>query len=39
VRRWLRGMLTGDDEAMLNGLGYIKGLLPGLRAGWRSQSP
>jgi hypothetical protein len=32
-------MLTGDQEAMLNGLGYMKGLLPGLRAGWRSESP
>jgi GT2 family glycosyltransferase len=38
LRRWLRGMLTGDQETMLNGLGYMKGLLPGLRAGWRSGS-
>jgi GT2 family glycosyltransferase len=39
MRRWLRGMLTGDQETMLNGLGYMKGLWPGLRAGWRSESP
>lgn len=38
LRRWLRGMVTGDQETMLNGLGYMKGLLPGLRAGWRSGS-
>jgi GT2 family glycosyltransferase len=38
MRRWLRGMLTGDQETMLNGLGYMKGLWPGLRAGWRSGS-
>jgi GT2 family glycosyltransferase len=38
VRRWLRGLLTGDQEAVLNGRGYVKGLWPGLRAGWRSGS-
>ena len=38
LRRWLRGLLTGDHEAMLNGRGYVRGLLPGLRAGWRSGS-
>ena len=38
MRRWLRGLLTGDQETMLNGLGYMKGLWPGLRAGWRSES-
>jgi GT2 family glycosyltransferase len=38
LRRWLRGLLTGDQEATLNGWGYVKGLLPGLRAGWRSGS-
>jgi GT2 family glycosyltransferase len=36
LRRWLRGLLTGDQEARLNGWGYLKGLWPGLRAGWRS---
>jgi GT2 family glycosyltransferase len=38
LRRWSRGLLTGDQEAMLNGRGYVKGLWPGLRAGWRSGS-
>jgi GT2 family glycosyltransferase len=38
LRRCLRGMITGDQEAMLNGLGYMRGLFPGLRAGWRSES-
>jgi GT2 family glycosyltransferase len=37
-RRWGRGILTGDEEAMLNGRGYVKGLWPGLVAGWRSGS-
>jgi GT2 family glycosyltransferase len=37
-RRWVRGALTGDEEAMLNGRGYVKGLWPGLCAGWRSGS-
>ena len=39
LRRWLLGMLMGDQESMLNGLGYMKGLFPGLRAGWKSESP
>jgi GT2 family glycosyltransferase len=38
LRRWLRGSLTGDQEAMLNGRGNVMGLWPGLRAGWRSGS-
>ena len=38
LRRWLRGLLTGDEEAVLNGRGYVKGLWPGVRAGWRSGS-
>jgi hypothetical protein len=38
LRRCVRGMITGDQEAMLNGLGYMRGLVPGLRAGWRSES-
>jgi GT2 family glycosyltransferase len=38
LRRWLRGALTGDQENRLNGRGYVKGLWPGLRAGWRSGS-
>ncbi len=38
LRRWWRGLLTGDQEAVLNGRGYVKGLWPGLRAGWRSGS-
>ncbi|HJR17166.1 MAG TPA: glycosyltransferase [Gemmatimonadales bacterium] len=38
LRRWLRGLLTGDQEAVLYGRGHVKGLLPGLRDGWRSGS-
>jgi GT2 family glycosyltransferase len=38
LRRWSHGLLTGDQEAVLNGRGYVKGLWPGLRAGWRSGS-
>jgi GT2 family glycosyltransferase len=36
TRRWIRGLITGDEEAMLNGRGNVKGLWPGVRAGWRS---
>ena len=38
LRRWGRGLLTGNREDMLNGRGYVRGLWPGLRAGWRSGS-
>jgi GT2 family glycosyltransferase len=38
LRRWIRGLLTGDEEAVLNGRGNMKGLWPGVRAGWRSGS-
>jgi len=37
-RRWARGVMNGDRELVLNGRGYLKGLLPGLKAGWRGPS-
>jgi GT2 family glycosyltransferase len=38
LRRWLRGLLTGNKEAVLNGRGNVKGLWSGVQAGWRSGS-
>ena len=35
-RRWLRGALTGDQEAARYGRAYVTGLLPGILAGLRS---
>ena len=36
-RRWLVGRLRGDADVARNGRAYVLGLLPGLRAGWRSR--
>lgn len=36
LRRWLSGLARGDAERAANGRAYVRGLLPGLRAGWRS---
>jgi GT2 family glycosyltransferase len=36
-RRWLFGRLRGDADLARNGRAYVLGLLPGLRAGWRSR--
>jgi len=36
-RRWLVGRLRGDADLARNGRAYVLGLLPGLRAGWRSR--
>lgn len=36
TRRWLGGRLAGDANRAANGRAYVMGLLPGLRAGWRS---
>jgi GT2 family glycosyltransferase len=35
LRRWLRGILSGDQELVLNGRAYATGLLPGIIAGLR----
>jgi len=35
LRRWLRGLLTGDEELALYGWAYFTGLLPGIIAGMR----
>lgn len=37
LRRWALGALRGDLEAAANGRAYVRGLLPGLVAGWRSR--
>lgn len=36
LRRWLSGVMRGDAERAANGRAYVRGLLPGLHAGWRS---
>lgn len=36
-RRWLVGRLRGNADMARNGRAYVLGLLPGLRAGWRSR--
>jgi GT2 family glycosyltransferase len=38
LRRWLGGLISGDEELALIGRTYITGLLPGIIAGWRSGS-
>jgi GT2 family glycosyltransferase len=35
LRRWLRGLVSGDQELVLNGRAYVMGLLPGIIAGLR----
>jgi GT2 family glycosyltransferase len=35
-RRWMRGIVTRNEELARNGRGYVTGLLPGFLAGWRS---
>jgi GT2 family glycosyltransferase len=37
LRRWVRGTLTGDQEAALYGRAYVTGLLPGIIAGFRRE--
>lgn len=37
LRRWLRGLITGDQEAALYGRAYFTGLLPGIIAGLRRE--
>ena len=39
LKRWLLGRLRNDDEMAVNGRAYVKGLLPGLIAGWRTEKP
>ena len=39
LRRWLRGLATGDQEVALNGRTYFTGLLPGIIAGLRRGRP
>jgi GT2 family glycosyltransferase len=36
LRRWAIGGFRGDHEVARNGRAYVLGLLPGIRAGWRS---
>jgi GT2 family glycosyltransferase len=36
LRRWAYGTARGNRELALNGRAYALGLLPGIRAGWRS---
>jgi GT2 family glycosyltransferase len=35
LRRWLRGVITGNRDLALNGRAYVTGLVPGIVAGWR----
>ena len=37
-RRWMRGLITGDQEMRLLGQAYVTGLLPGILAGMRRSS-
>jgi GT2 family glycosyltransferase len=37
-RRWMVGIMTGNEENALNGRAYCLGLLPGIVAGFRSRS-
>ena len=37
LRRWIRGTLTGDQEAAIYGRAYVTGLLPGIIAGIRRE--
>jgi GT2 family glycosyltransferase len=37
LRRWVRGTITGDQEAALYGRAYVTGLLPGIIAGFRRE--
>jgi GT2 family glycosyltransferase len=37
LRRFLRGMITGDRELVLNGHAYLTGLLPGMIIGLRQR--
>lgn len=37
LRRWLRGVLTGDRERVANGGAYLTGLPPGILAGLRQK--
>jgi GT2 family glycosyltransferase len=37
LRRWIRGLKSGDQEAVLCGRAYFTGLLPGIIAGFRSE--
>ena len=38
LKRWAAGRLRGDRERAANGRAYVRGLLPGLVAGWRSRA-
>lgn len=38
ARRWFLGAVCGDREIARNGRAYVVGLLPGIRAGWRSET-
>lgn len=37
LRRWLRGIITGNRELALNGSAYLTGLLPGMMIGLRQR--
>ena len=37
-RRWMVGIMTGNEENALNGRAYCLGLLPGIASGFRSRS-
>lgn len=39
LRRWLRGIRTGDRELALIGRAYFTGLLPGILSGLRKTAP
>jgi len=36
LKRWLLGRLRNDGEMAVNGRAFVKGLLPGIIAGWRT---
>ena len=38
LRRWAAGVVRHDPDGARNGRAYVSGLLPGIRAGWRSGS-
>jgi GT2 family glycosyltransferase len=38
LRRWLHGLLAGDQELVLNGRAYVTDLLPGIITGLRRRS-
>jgi cellulose synthase/poly-beta-1,6-N-acetylglucosamine synthase-like glycosyltransferase len=39
LRKWLRGIITRDEEATFYGQIYMVGLFPGMLSGWRNGRP